>query len=320
MIRQRNGIEITTTPPIVMDGTRDNAKAHIVSHAHADHLPRTDQDVICSSMTGKLMAARTGQTVETRPGTETITLHESGHIIGSRAAEVQVKDTTVLYTGDVSIQDRLYLDGFDPPDADILVTEATYGIPNYRFPDQNKVVDTISDWIEDTPGSLILFGYSLGKAQKIQTIAQNATQRDIYVHGSIANMNEVIEKHSDRSFDVEPYKDNKDRLDDSIIVLPSRLSRKDWVQSLVEKLDATTAGFSGWAQDDSYVHRRGIDEGFPLSDHCDFDDLGELVEQVDPETVYTQHGFDDALASHLRDTIGVRARSLKKNQTTLDDF
>ncbi|WP_458205749.1 hypothetical protein [Haladaptatus sp. NG-SE-30] len=32
-------------------------------------------------------------------------------------------------------------------------------------------------------------------------------------------------------------------------------------------------GFSRWAVTDSYRYRGGYDVTFPLSDHCDFDDL-----------------------------------------------
>ncbi|MCJ7428921.1 MAG: hypothetical protein MUP66_00850 [Candidatus Nanohaloarchaeota archaeon QJJ-5] len=320
MIRERNGIEIQTDPPIVMDGARENAKAHIVTHAHMDHLPYTDDPLVCSNLTAALMEQRTGTDVSSTETTAMIDLIPSGHIIGSRAAHVHTEENDILYTGDTSLQDRIYLDGFEPPTADILVTEATYGLPQYRFPEQQAVVNQIHDWIQDTDGTVFLFGYSLGKAQKIQYIAQQSTNRDIYVHGSIGTMNNIIEEMTALQFDVEPYKENKDQLENSIVVFPSRLSRKDWIKDLEDRLDATTAGFSGWAADDSYIHRRGIDTGFPLSDHCDFDDLIELAEQVDPDVIYTQHGFSDALASHLRKEHGFTARSLKKNQTTLEDF
>ncbi|MDY6778473.1 MAG: MBL fold metallo-hydrolase RNA specificity domain-containing protein, partial [Candidatus Nanohaloarchaea archaeon] len=59
---------------------------------------------------------------------------------------------------------------------------------------------------------------------------------------------------------------------------------------------------------------------FPLSDHCDFDDLIELVKQVDPDQVYTHHGFDEAFASHLRAEEGFQAQALQRNQSTLRDF
>jgi len=55
--------------------------------------------------------------------------------MGSRAALIE---NEVLYTGDVSIQDRAYMKGFQPVKADKLIVESTYGIPAYRLPNQEK--------------------------------------------------------------------------------------------------------------------------------------------------------------------------------------
>jgi putative mRNA 3-end processing factor len=58
---------------------------------------------------------------------------------------------------------------------------------------------------------------------------------------------------------------------------------------------------------------------FPLSDHCDFRELCDLVDAVDPDRVYTQHGSADAFADHLV-TEGYDATALRANQTALGDF
>ena len=82
---------------------------------------------------------------------------------------------------------------------------------------------------------------------------------------------------------------------------------------------AVTAGFSGGAIDDSFRFRGDFDVTFRLSDHCDFTELLELVETVDPERVYTQHGFAETLATALT-TRGFDATALKQNQTSLRQF
>jgi len=58
---------------------------------------------------------------------------------------------------------------------------------------------------------------------------------------------------------------------------------------------------------------------FPLSDHCDFEELQSLVEAVDPDQVYTQHGSAASLATHLTNS-GYDATALRQNQTSLGDF
>jgi putative mRNA 3-end processing factor len=238
--------------------------------------------------------------------------------MGSRAALIE---NEVLYTGDVSIQDRAYMKGFQPVKADKLIVESTYGIPAYRLPNQEKVVKEVNDWIRDNPQNLFMFGYSLGRAQKIQHIIQQATDRPIIAHGAVMKMNKVLEKNTDLSFRAKPYKENKHLLEkDAIMIAPSRSSKADYINNLVDKHNGIKVGFSGWAINESFRYRGDYDRTFPLSDHCGFDDLVKLVKQVDPEKVYTTHGFDEEFASYLKRELGFNARALKNNQRSLTDF
>jgi hypothetical protein len=43
----------------------------------------------------------------------------------------------------------------------------------------------------------------------------------------------------------------------------------------------------------------GADATFDLSDHCDFDELGEVVERSGADQVYTVHGYRPGFARHL---------------------
>jgi putative mRNA 3-end processing factor len=53
-------------------------------------------------------------------------------------------------------------------------------------------------------------------------------------------------------------------------------------------------------------------------DYCDFRELFNLVATVDPNRVYTTHGFTDELAGHLT-TEAYDARALVEDQHTLGD-
>ncbi|MDY6770466.1 MAG: mRNA cleavage and polyadenylation specificity factor-like protein [Candidatus Nanohaloarchaea archaeon] len=319
MIRQKDGIHFQLNDTIVADSRSAEGDINIVTHGHSDHAPSSDGSVVCSDETARIVEERNDIDVEHVDGTDRIELHSAGHIVGSRAALIHGEDD-ILYTGDVATRDRAYLDGFEPIDADVLVTEATYGIPAYTFPPQDEIEERIRRWITEQDRPLFLFGYSLGKAQKIQHLAQQATEQPIIAHGAVHAMNQVVGQATDLTFDAVPYSENKELVENGLFVLPSRLSRADWVDELADELDAVKAGFSGWAAQDSYQYRGGYDEAFTLSDHCDFDELIDLVEQVDPDRVYTQHGFDEALASRLRKEHRVNARPLKKNQSSLTDF
>ena len=317
----------------VADASSAVGDVNVVSHAHADHtFRRTPETVVCSAATAALVEARTGASLPAfREGTDEVTLYPSGHVVGSRAALVEAggedrpdgATRRYLYTGDFSVRDRLYLEGFDPVDADVLVMETTYGKPNYRFPPEDELQAGIRDWLADAPDRpLFLFGYSLGRAQKLQRLARQATNRPLVVHDAVRTVNDAIESATDLSFPAASLAadDGVALAGDEVVVLPTHLARTDWVTDLVERHDGLKAGFSGWAVDRSFRYRGGYDVTFPLTDHCDFDELVATVRAVDPEVVYTHHGFDEAFADHLATRHGYDARPLLGDQTRLDDY
>ncbi|QKQ98256.1 mRNA cleavage and polyadenylation specificity factor-like protein [Candidatus Nanohaloarchaea archaeon] len=319
MIREKDGIHFDLEDKVVADSRKARGDVNFVSHAHMDHVHRGENPVIASEVTRKLAEARTEKNIAAA-SSESFELIPSGHIIGSTAAKFG-EEKEYLYTGDVSLRDRAYLEGFEPVSADVLVVESTYGIPAYRFPDQKGIESSIQDWVQDNDRPLFLFGYSLGKAQKIQHIMQEATERPIVAHGSVKNMNNVVEEVTDLNFRAKPYGENKELLEDNAIFIgPSSFARNDGLNKFVDKVDGLKAGFSGWAAQEAFKHRGGYDKTFPFSDHCDFDELVELVEKVGPEEVYTHHGFDEAFASYLKKEKGINARALKQNQSSLTDF
>lgn len=318
-ITEKDGIHIEADKKVVADSRSSKGDINFVSHAHFDHMHQSDAEVVASKLTAKLAEARSGKKVR-RTEAEGVELAPSGHILGSSAALVK-GEKDVLYTGDVSLRDRVYLDGFEPVSADVLIVESTYGVPAYTFPEQRVIENRIKDFVQDEDSPLILFGYSLGKAQKIQKLVEEATERPILAHGTVKKMNDVVEEATDMEFSAISYGENKDLMEENgILIAPSRSSQADWTEKLVNKTDAVKAGFSGWAATDSFKYRGGYDETFQLSDHCDFNGLVELVEKVDPEKVYVQHGFDEEFASYLKREKGFNARALKQNQSSLTDF
>jgi putative mRNA 3-end processing factor len=325
-VRLNDGVEIelATGETFVADASTPTADINFVSHAHGDHLYDTPPDHIrWSDTTAELAAERRDKVPPTRPSQADadVKLLDAGHIPGSRAALIDDGETRYLYTGDVSTRDRFYLSGFTPVPADVLIIESTYGKPGYEFPAQPDAEAAIIEWLNETLGTpLLLFGYTLGRAQEIQLLADASNRETIYVSSAIAELNDVIERQLNTSFTVERYTDDTTLTGRDVLVLPSQTNRLQFVDTLVEDYEAIKAGFSGWAVDDSYRYRADLDVAFPLSDHCGYDELLEVVEAVDPEKVYTHHGFVDTLATNIRSELGIQAQALKQNQTTLGDF
>lgn len=319
-VRERDGIVIEAEDgtEFVCDSYSSQGDFNFVSHAHADHALKQEFDgVVCSDLTEAIASARF-DTSYSRAETERIEMFPSGHILGSTAALI---DSSVLYTGDVSTRDGTYLDGFTPVDAETLVVETTYGSPFYTFPEQEVVESEISQFLTERSGPFFLFGYSLGKAQKIQHIVDNAGEFEVVAHGAVHSMNQVIERNTDLEFASAAYQDYEGGWDENtVFIAPPRVSQADFVEELAKGQDAVKAGFSGWAVSDKFKYRGGYDVVFPLSDHCDFDELVSLVRGVDPDKVYTTHGFAEEFARILSTEHGFDARALKSNQSSLSDF
>jgi DNA ligase-1 len=74
-----------------------------------------------------------------------------------------------------------------------------------------------------------------------------------------------------------------------------------------------TALVSGWAKDSEFARLFGADMTFALSDHCDFDELMDVVERTGADQVYTVHGYTEDFARSLRKR-GIRASALEATE------
>ncbi|AWB27280.1 mRNA 3'-end processing factor [Halococcoides cellulosivorans] len=320
-ISQGDGVRIDVpgAPTVVVDAAAPDDGLPVYTHAHGDHLyDRAPEAAICSDLTRDLAGVRRDGVPDPLDH-PAVSLVPSGHVPGSRAVLVE-GDRRVLHTGDCALRDRLFLDGFDPVGADVLVIESTYGIPEYSFPDPSETVAEMLTWLSETRDRpVILFGYALGRAQQLQAIVERSDRDRLFVSDAILDLNAPIERALDLSFGARSI-DDLDRIGPGdALVLPSQVRSLAFVENLIEDTDALTASVSGWAVDASFRFATDYDATFVLSDHCDFEDLVGVVEQVDPSEVYTIHGSTEALASELT-ARGYRAQALKANQHTLGEY
>ncbi len=101
------------------------------------------------------------------------------------------------------------------------------------------------------------------------------------------------------------------------MVAPIMSEKNHFIQHMKSKYGAVTIGFSGWAKSSRFSFGRKTDYSIPLSDHCDFNELVNMVLESGAEKVYTIHGFVDEFAAHLR-KIGIDSQPLREE--SLDDF
>lgn len=297
----------------------DPAGINFVSHAHSDHLPSKNGGTILSSMETSKIANLRGFTMENQiDSLDDFTLIDSGHILGAKGLLFD----DIFYTGDICTRNRGFLYGAKIPKCKILITECTFGLSEFIFPNLDEIQNRVNELISELYGKgipVILMGYQLGKAQTLTHLFGH--WGPLYFHDSVKEMNSLHQKLGvplkDGMGHSEAEKSGLLKKKPWVMIAPMLSSKNKFVQEMKSKYGAVTIGFSGWAQHSKFSFGRRTDYSIPMSDHCDFNELVDLVVQSEAEQVYTIHGFVDEFAEHLR-KLGISAQPLLEN--SLDNF
>src|SRR4051812_34800010 len=293
-----------------------------VSHAHSDHIAQHDE-IIVSERTARLMQARMpgerrehvlnfGEKTTVR-GLD-ITLVPAGHIFGSAQFFLETEDGSLLYTGDFKLRPGRSAEPAEWRQAETLIMETTFGLPRYRFPPTEEIIEQIVAFCRDAleSGAVpVLLGYSLGKAQEILCALSGAGLKPM-LHGTVHRMTQIYEVFGQEFCEYERY--NASDVAGKVLICPPNVTRSRMLEKIKKK---RVAMITGWAVDPNAIYRYQVDAAFPLSDHADYTDLIRYVELVKPERVLTLHGFAAEFARDLRER-GIEAWALsEENQMEL---
>jgi DNA ligase-1 len=288
-----------------------------VSHAHFDHVA-THRRIITSAGTARLMQARLpGEREEIihpfrqpfRYGDTELCLYPAGHIFGSAMLLATREGESLLYTGDFKLRAGRSAERCEPPRADVVIMETTFGLPRYVFPPTADVLAAIIKFCRQTleDGEVpVLFGYSLGKSQEILSSLADA-ELPIMLHPQTAKMTRVYEELGQTFPAYRPFALSE--VAGHVVVCPPQANQSAWLRKIKPR---RTAAITGWASDPAAIYRYQCDAAFPLSDHADYADLLSFVDLVQPKRVYTVHGSTEEFARTLRDR-GVEAWALGKD-------
>ena len=305
---------------VYLDPKNTDASAiNFVSHAHSDHLPSKNGGTILTSIETNEIAGLRGFRMENHiQNIDDFSLIDSGHILGAKGLLFD----DIFYTGDICTRNRGFLKGAEIPKCKILITESTFGLPEFIFPRIEDILKQVNELISTLYGKgipVILMGYQLGKAQTITQLFNH--WGPLYFHDSVRQMNLIHQKFgvplTDGIGHTEAQKNGLLDKKPWIMISPMMSSRSIFLQEMKSKYGAVTIGFSGWAQSTKFSFGRKADYSFPLSDHCDFNELVDIVQKSGAEQVYTIHGFVKEFAEYLR-KLGINAQPLHEN--SLDNF
>jgi len=126
-----------------------------------------------------------GDVTDIAPDTK-LTMHNSGHILGSSIAHFHIGDGlyNVAFTGDYKFE-RTRL--FDPavcnfPRLETLVTEATYGGANSLQPSRKEAEVNLTKVVKDTiskGGKVIIPAFSVGRSQEVMVVLEEAIRKKV---------------------------------------------------------------------------------------------------------------------------------------------
>lgn len=294
---------------------RRGVKDAVVTHAHADHARRGSQTYHVVKSGVDLLLARLGRKINVRAyeygevfklGQAEVSFHPAGHILGSCQVRIEVAGEVWVASGDYKREPDPTCDPFEVVNCDVFVTEATFGTPAYVWPKHADLGQQIMRWWQRNSArgeNSVLFGYSLGKTQRILGELSALSERPIYCHEAAAEINLAYRRQGIALAETICMSrvDESTRLQGELILAPQAFLKSPLSVILGGRFK--TAFASGWMAGGRAF---GYDTGFVMSDHADFNDLVKTCVETGAQRIYVQHRGSGALVKHLR-SLGIKA-------------
>jgi putative mRNA 3-end processing factor len=288
----------------------------VVTHAHGDHARAGSAHYLAAREGDAVMRVRLpGSDVTTIPYGEpvrhrdvTVSLHPAGHVLGSAQVRIEHRGCVWVVSGDYFVTGERHdprevnatCTPFEPVRCHCFVTESTFGLPVYRWQAQAGVFAAIDAWWRGNAQAgeaSILYGYALGKAQRILR-GVDPSIGPIVVHGAVATLNRAYGAAGIALPVARTVHeiDSAAQLRGCLVVAPPSAQRSPWLR----RFGAMSDGFaSGWMQIRGTRRRRAVDRGFVLSDHADWPGLTRAIRETGASRVIVTHGYEAVMVRWL---------------------
>lgn len=291
----------------------------VVTHGHADHARPGHARVLATRETLAIMAARYGAAAgpgqalaygeAIAVGGVTVRLAPAGHVLGSAQAVLEWGGCRVVVSGDYKRRRDPTCAPFEVVPCDVFVTEATFGLPVFRHPDDREEIAKLLHSLEVFPERSHVVGvYALGKAQRVICLLREAGwDRPIYLHGALQPLCELYEELGVPLGPLLPATGvSKAELAGALVLAPPSALADRWARRLADPVSAMA---SGWMRVRQRARQRGVELPLIISDHADWDELNATLDEVAAPEVWVTHGNEEALVHHAC-ARGFRARAL----------
>lgn len=285
----------------------------IITHAHADHARGGSKHYLCSTTSEPLLKIRLPRDSQIQSlafgeplqiGDARVSLHPAGHILGSAQVRIEVNGYVSVVGGDYKLNADRTCESFEPQRSHLFVTESTFGLPIFKWKEESSVFAEFNQWWAENAergDTSVVFAYALGKAQRVLA-GLNRDIGPIAAHGAAKAFLPIY-----RGFGVDMppvVEQSLNAKGSGLVIAPPSALNTPWLNKY---RPYRTAFASGWMQIRGNRRRRGVDKGFVLSDHADWDGL---LAACDAEEVWVTHGYQASLARFLREQ-GKRAVALE---------
>jgi len=292
----------------------------VITHAHSDHACRGSRHYLTSRQGGLVLRARLGdeaqiQTLEYGEQIDfdgvRVSLHPAGHVLGSSQVKIERQGEIWVVSGDYKLDADPTCSPFEPLRCHTFITEATFGLPIYRWPAQSDTFSAIHKWWQNNQKEAkasLLFAYSLGKAQRLLAGLEPSIGT-VFTHGAIEHLSQTY-RASGISLPTTIFVGGAPKntnWSQALVLAPPSAQGTPWMRKLG---DLSTAFASGWMQIRGARRRRSIDRGFVLSDHADWPGLLSAIRATGAERVWVTHGYTAVVARWLQEN-GLDAQPLQ---------
>ncbi len=297
----------------------------LITHGHADHARSGHGAVLATRETLAIMAVRYGEdfagaTQVALPGERmtiggvTVSFHPAGHVLGSAQIAVEAGGCRIVVSGDYKRRRDPTCAPFEPVPCDVFITEATFGLPVFRHPDDGIEIGKLLTSLEAFPERAHLVGaYALGKAQRvIKRLREEGYDRTIYIHGALERLCALYEAEGIALGPLAPATLATGKRGESaafagaVVVGPPSAFADRWARRFPDPVPAFA---SGWMTIRQRAKQRGVELPLIISDHSDWDELIDTIAAIAPGEVWVTHGREEALVRWC-ELAGIRARPL----------
>ena len=292
----------------------------VITHGHGDHARTGMGEYHCAAASLPILRWRLGEQAyraydygaRFALGAATVSLHPAGHVLGSAQVRIEVDGEVWVASGDYKRQPDPTCAAFEVVRCDTFITEATFGLPVYRWPDTAAVAREIVAWRRECAArgeAAVLFCYALGKAQRVLAELQPWDDQPALLHGAVAAGVAVYRDAGVAMLDTHPVAEMDKRADyaGQLVLAPPSAAGSPWLR----RFRHAQLGFaSGWMRLRGNRRRRNYDRGFVVSDHADWPDLLRTIEETGARRVIATHGNTDAIIRALNER-GVAAEAFR---------